>query len=391
MEISAIICEYNPFHNGHKYLVENARKKGASHIIAIMSGNFVQRGETALFDKHERAKIACENGCDLVIELPLPFCCSSAENFSKGAISILNSTKIVNSLIFGSEIGDIEQLKECANASINLKDNEVVKVFLSQGLSYPNAVSKAISSIYGEELSEVFSSPNNTLGIEYIKALILSDSKIKPKTIFRKNAPHDSDVSKENFASASLLRKKIFAGESVEDLVPKESYFILENAINKKNISDFSKYSSIIKYKILSERKSLLDIADMDFELLERLYKGCESYDTIEEIITFTKSKKYTHARIRRVVLNILLGIKKSDLEIMPSFARILAFNEKGRELIPLIRKNFPIDTSLAKLSRVSATSKNQADFDKTATDIYSMSLLSQSKKNEFSTFVSIL
>ena len=184
MIVAGVIYEYNPFHNGHLFQTRNT--KSATHIIAIMSGNYVQRGEISIIDKHKRAEIAVKCGADLVIELPVPFSVASAEIFSKGAVYILNKLNSVDILSFGSECGDIGILKKAANAYKEIEKHEHISSLISQGKSYPSAVSQIINDNFGEEIYKVFSSPNNTLGIEYIKAIDYFNSNIQPITITEK-------------------------------------------------------------------------------------------------------------------------------------------------------------------------------------------------------------
>ncbi len=396
MKIAGIIAEFNPFHNGHKFLIDFAKSKGATHVIAVMSGNFVQRGEGAIIDKHKRAEIACLNGCDMVLELPLPYSIASAELFAKGAVSLLNSLKLVDFLVFGSESGDIKMLEKCAEIAQIMKNDDNVKSFLASGENYPSAVYKSVKNRFGKESADVFSSPNNTLAIEYIKSVQNFNSSMKCVTVKRQFSAHDSQSPNQSsgFASGSFLRKKILEncdlGE-IKSYFPNNGFEILAKTIEKNSVSDFNLFKEIVKYKAFTEKNVFKEVPDCDNGLGQRFINACERGNSIEEILLEVKSKNFTLARVRRAVLNIILGLKKCDFDYSPPYARILAFNEKSREIISEIRNYFPINMSLNALSQVNSICKKFAEFDKKATDIYTLSLKSQERKNEFSQFVSLL
>ncbi len=388
MIISGIICEYNPFHNGHMFQLQETRKKGATHIIAIMSGNYVQRGEIALVDKHIRAEIAVKCGADLVIELPVPYSVSSAEFFSKGGIYILNQLGVVDMLSFGSECGDIELLKKAADASKEVESHVEVSKLISQGISYPSAVADIIKKDYGEEIYDVFSSPNNTLGIEYIKALDFYQSRIRPVTITRKDVEHDSLDSNNDFASASMIRESIKSNKDISAFIPDMCKKAISEQISKDRISDIRKIDNIIFYKLLSMTKDELALLpDANNGLSDRLYTSCRKANSYSELLDLTKTKCFTLARIRRVISYALMGITADDLYTLPQYARILAFNDKGCEILAKFKEksDFPVSTSLMDLSKLNDSAKRQAELDEIASMLFSLSVNAKDyRKNEF-------
>ena len=220
MKTAAIICEYNPFHYGHKYQLDETRKLGATHIVAVMSGNFTQRGDAAIFDKYARARTALENGVDLVLELPTKYSLAAAEEFARGAVGIINALGCVDMLSFGSECGDIGALKEAAGASDYAIHTEYFSELMRKGAAFPAALAQTVKEYYTDDVYDILSSPNNTLAVEYIKALDDIGSTIEPVTIERNGAAHDSDEEEKQFASASLIRKRILANEDYSEFAP---------------------------------------------------------------------------------------------------------------------------------------------------------------------------
>lgn len=392
MIISGIICEYNPFHNGHMFQLQETRKKGATHVIAIMSGNYVQRGEIALVDKHIRAEIAVKSGADLVIELPVPYSVSSAEIFSKGGVYILNQLGVVDMLSFGSESGDIELLKKAADASKEVESHVEVSKLISQGISYPSAVADIIKKDYGEEIYNVFSSPNNTLGIEYIKALDFFKSKISPVTITRKAVDHDSMDACNDFASASMIRELIKFDKDIAAFIPDVCRKALNEQISKDRISEIRNIENIIFYKLLSLTKDELShLPDANNGLSDRLHTACRKAKSYSELLDLTKTKCFTLARIRRVISYALMGITADDLYTLPQYARILAFNDRGCEVLAKIKEksDFPISTSLMDLSKLNDSAKRLAELDEIASMLFSLTVNDKNyRKNEFAIMV---
>lgn len=353
MITSGIVAEYNPFHNGHKYMIEQVRAKGATHVVAVMSGSVVQRGDVAVFDKHFRAQKAVENGVDLVIELPFPFSCSSGEVFARSAISILSGlgNEVINHLAFGCECDDIDLLIKAAHASIELKDNELVRKRLSKGLSYPVSVCQTACEMYGNDVGNVLKSPNNTLAVEYIKAAkeMMPNAEFIP--IKRQYAEHDSGQTFEGIASASYIRELIYDKNSTELFCPysieNSSQFFLENMERE-----------ILFRLSCGEKADFEKLSDCSSKLADKIVKVMsECPDSLNKFFELCKSKDLTMARLRRVIMHYILGARKCDI-ISPPYARILAFNKRGTEILNKCGGKLPIDTSLKALENSSKEAK---------------------------------
>ena len=350
MNITGIVAEYNPFHNGHKYMIEQACLNGATHVVAVMSGAAVQRGDVAVFDKHFRARKAVESGVDLVLELPFPYSCSSGEIFAKSALSILAGLGegVVNSLAFGCECDDVGLLKKAAKASTELSDNDLVRSELANGKSYPAAVYEAASKIYGIEVGEILRSPNNILAVEYIKAA--GDLKLIP--IKRKGVEHDSNEITDDLASASAIRNMIHNGDDISDLCPYD--------LDSLPIYSMKKMEREILFRLsCMEKTELTDLPDCSNEIADKIL-AVLSYcpRTLDELLNKCKSKNITMARLRRIIMYAVLGVKKSDF-VSPPYARILAFNSRGAEVLAKCRNSvLPIDTSLKALENSSENAR---------------------------------
>ena len=364
MKTAAVICEYNPFHYGHKYQLEQTRVAGATHIVAVMSGNFTQREDVAIFDKYARTKAALENGADLVLELPTVFSLSAAEGFARGAVQIIEALGCVDMLSFGSECGDIAALKEAAGASEYALHTDEFKEAMRKGASYPTALAEAVKTYYTSDVYDILSSPNNTLAVEYIKALDDIGSTIEPFTVARNGADHDSDDEDKSYASASLIRKKILGGEDYSALAP----------VIDTPTADIGRLETAILAKLrtmrLSDFESIYDCAQ---GMSERLYKAVRKACTLDELYFLTKTKRYTLARIRRAVLCSFLGIDKKQQKEPVAYIRILGMNGRGREILSQAQCGMPIDTSLKNLMKQSREAHRQGAFEERCGDIYSL------------------
>lgn len=365
MKTAAIISEFNPFHNGHKYLTEQTRAAGATHIVAVMSGNFVQRGDVAIFDKFTRAKTALENGVDLVLELPERVSLTAAEGFAKGAVDIITSLGCVDMLAFGSECGDIEALREASGAIDYVLHTQEFSDLITRGKSYPAALSETLRQFYTEDVAQTIACPNNTLAIEYLNALDNLGSSIEPFTIKRSGAAHDSDRSdSEGFASGSALRKKILAGEDFSAAAPAVAAPAADLARLERAIL------ASLRLMSADDFESIYDCAN---GLGARLHKAVRSAGSLSELYFLAKTKRYTLARIRRAVLCGFLGIDKHFALEKPAFIRILGMNTRGKEILAAANCAVPIDTSLKALSKKSREAARQANFTAHCTDIYAL------------------
>lgn len=369
MKICGIVCEYNPFHNGHKYHIEQTKEKyGATHIIAVMSGNFTQRGDVALIDKYKRAETALKNGVDLVIELPVAYALASAEQFAQGAVYLLNSLGCVNMLSFGSESGNIKLLRETAGAVYYAMESEEFKKYLIGGMAYPAALQKSIEKYYTNDVTETLASPNNTLAIEYLKALDTFASPIEPVTIKRIGAGHDSEIeAPSQIASASQIRKMLTEGKDISDLAPESDFTNTASILNLEN-AVLSKLRFMTKAEIEKTPNAVLGLEN-------RIYRAVQVSTSLNELYFLIKTKRYTLARIRRIVLSAFLGITKNDLKIQPSYVRILGMNGKGKEILAAADCTLPINTSLSQLEKTSDDAKKQAKLEARCDSQYALAL----------------
>lgn len=381
MKVSGIICEYNPFHNGHLHHIKETRKNGATHIVAVMSGNFVQRGDVAVMDKLERARLAVKSGADLVIELPVQFCLSSAENYAMGAVHLLNALGSVDELSFGSECGDIEKLSSAMEIADKIKaDNadEILRI-MKMGYSYPRAVSSVIKGI-APEVEEIVSGPNNTLAIEYLRALKKTSSKIRPYTIKRESVEHDAAFPRGEFASASWIREKL-AEQRFSPVITRYMPEIWAEAVSQAKregkLASIDNLERVLLYKLRSSSlEEIANVYDVAQGLEHRIYDSRMS-GSIEELLFNVKNKRYTMARIKRILLSLLIGVTKEDMKKLPPYGRILAFNFRGTDILGMAKKKavIPFDTSIKKLESISPEAKRFAELEIMATDLFGLAL----------------
>lgn len=359
-----IIAEYNPFHNGHKYQLQKAKEMtGADFCIVVMSGDFVQRGTPALIDKYARTKMALQNGADLVFELPACYALSSAENFAAGAVALLDRLGVVNALCFGSENGNISVLRAFAGVlSEESPDfSEALKKNLKDGLSYPTARNNALAFTYPElsDHLEVLNSPNNILGIEYLKALSKRKSRIKPYTHMRTGSDyHDTRLIELN-SSATAIRHSLEQTDNlllVGSKVPSNVFQILEEHFHVNYPVYEQDLSLLLKYKLLRETvNGFNDYVDITPDLSDKIQKNLEAYTNFKEFCELLKSKDLTYTRISRCLLHILLDMKKESLSRFVSddyvyYARLLGFRQSALEVLTDIKKKASV-ALLPKLS----------------------------------------
>ncbi len=342
MNILGIVAEFNPFHSGHAYLIEKAREGGATHIVCVMSGNFVQRGDVAICSKTARAEMALRSGADLVVELPVNFATATAQQFAFGAIATLDCLGCVNGLAFGSECGNIDELCDMARA---LKDGRFIsrlKEILPTGVTFAAAREQALCDLgYNGALLR---NPNDTLAVNYIEAINLLESDITPIAIKRVGAAHDGGAV-DNFASASHIRSLICNNEDFSQFVPKASLDILKREIEAGRAPmDLNRLESAILSKLRTiSMQEVLELPDIGEGLENRIFKAVWENTSVSEIIDSVKSKRYTHARIRRIILSAFLGINNDIYETVPQYIRILGINERGKEILSAARPCLPI------------------------------------------------
>ena len=391
-KVLGIVCEYNPFHNGHLYhIIQSKKVTGADYTIAIMTGNFTQRGDVSIVDKWSKAEMALLGGVDLVIELPVLYAVSSAENFAEGAVKILNSLKIVDNISFGSETRDINLLDRIAEVLCNepKEYKTLLSHELSKGISYPKARENALMMYLNDvrRFANVMSSPNNILGIEYLKALRKSKSNMLPVCIPRVGAGHNDTTYSKNIANATTVRNFVATNKydtlDFKRLVPLSTYSILTDNIRKGHIiTGLTNYEKEILYAF--RRMSIEEIAnlpDVSEGLEYKLKNTANSCNSLIEFFNIVHSKRYTKTRISRILVYGLLGITKKDMQLSKStipYVRVLGFNRNGQELLSMISKanpKLPLITSVKKFEESNKNKNLQAMLSKDiwATDVYTL------------------
>ena len=396
-KILGIVSEYNPFHLGHLYhLKESKRIIKPDYTVAIMSGNFVERGDTAIIDKWSRAEMALKNGVDLVIELPLIYSISSAENFAMGAIKILNSLNMDTTVSFGSESGNIAVLNEIAKVLVQ-EPPEYLSILnheLSLGISFPKAREHALLMYLNDirKYANILSESNNILGIEYLKAIQKQKARLSAVTITRKGSKYNSTDLEDFYPSATAIRQGISNGENLEKCMPKASYKILQDKISKDEfVLGITTFEQAILYKLRT--MSIQEIAalpDVSEGLENKIKKASDSCNTLIDLTNMIKSKRYTMTRINRILLYVLLNITKKDIEdsykVLP-YIRVLGVNQKGKELLSKIskaNKKLSIVTSPKKFldTNKNKTLKNMLEKDMFASNIYTLGYKKNPKAN---------
>lgn len=337
----AIICELNPFHNGHRYLFETARQLTGEPVLAVMSGSFVQRGEAAICSKFERAKTALEYGADLVVELPAVYAVANAQRFATGGVNLAKAFGEVRYLAFGCETDDLNALQAAADAAENAEVNALVAAQMKDGAYYPQAFEQAVRAACGDRAAGVLTSPNNILAVEYLRAL--GDSGITPLPVLRRGVAHNSRWVSGGFASASQIRSVLRKGGDVSGVVPKAP----------ESVTYPEKLERALLFRYRSMRaEDWRRLPEVGEGLEHRIAAAVKENNSVEEIIHAVKTKRYTHARLRRVFACAALGITENLQAQTAGYARVLGFTEEGAALL----KNcaFEVVTSVAKAMKSS-------------------------------------
>ena len=401
-KVVGIIAEYNPFHNGHSYHIQNTKAQtGADFVVAVMTGNFTQRGNTSVINKWEKTKMALNGDADLVIELPTIYSISSAENFASGAVKILNELGIVDTISFGMEADDVSTLNNIANVLVNEPPEyrAILEHELGKGNSFPKARENALMMYLNDikRYANVVKGSNNILAIEYLKALKKQKSSLVPFGVKREKVYYNSTKIIDEYASATGIRNLLLHNqlEEVRKVVPAKSYSILLNNLRQGTyVLDIIAYNDEIIYKLRSMTvKQIANLPDVS-EGLEYLIKDVSNKtNNLIELINGIKSKRYTQTRIQRILLYALLGITKNDMELskkITPYIRVLGCSEKGKMLLSQINSKVKVITSLKKYE---VSNKNKRfcigkqkalnrmlEIDKLATDIYTLGYKKDSK-----------
>ena len=331
MRIAGIICEYNPLHLGHRKQMDFLRAQGYG-IVCAMSGNFVQRGHPAIFNKMRRAEAAVRCGADLVVELPIPYALSSAEGFAVGGVDILS--RLCDTLCFGAEDANSEKLMETASALLSPEFSEELRPQLDAGLSFPAARAKALTEMGMD--AAILDTPNNILAVEYCKAILAQGCAMNILPIYRGGSYHDEEANAEN-PSATALRNLLEKGEKWSSFVPEAAISCFENT----PIHSLKNGEKAILYRLRT-------MTDAEFEALpygseglwRKLMHASRECNTLDEIITATKSKRYTRTRIDRMILCAFLELQERDFKSPVPYCRVLAFNDTGRAILKEVRES---------------------------------------------------
>ena len=399
--VIGVVAEYNPFHNGHYYHLQATKEiTGAEYCVAVISGNFTQRGDTSIVNKWAKAYMAICGGADLVIELPTVYSISSAENFASGAVKILDNLKVVNAISFGAEANDFATLNNIANvlyeepkAYTNILSHE-----LKKGISYPTARENALMMYLNDikRYANTLSSPNNILAIEYLKALKIQKSKLEPIMIKRKKVYYNDNKIVDDFASATAIRKLLQDGEyaNLRKVIPRSSYTIIGQESRKGGmVLSLAKYEKEIIYALRKMTvEEIADLPDVSEGLQFAIKNAANEANNLKDLISNIKSKRYTQTRIQRILLYALLGIDKKLMEnsrkVVP-YVRVLGFTQKGKSLLSEISRRNPKLNIITSLKKYMTQNQNKnkvlaemLEKDIFATDVYTLGYIGDSKAN---------
>ncbi len=382
MRTVGIVAEYNPFHTGHGYQISRTREQFDEEIgvVAMMSGNWAQQASCTIFDKWTRAQLAILGGADLVLELPTPYATASAEAFCRGAIDSLAATGRISHLSFGSEGGDVAALQQIADAIDSPDFQENLKNFLGQGISFPAARQKAIEVLLGEGAS-LLASPNNTLGIEYLRAITAGGYDISPMTVLRRGGGHHSIPNQggeaPEFTSATDLREKLIRSgdwDYVSNYLPQGGLDLLQ-AAPMANL-ELVERGILAKIRAMTASDwALLPDSGQEEGLPQRLEKAAKAAKSLPEFFEICKTKRYTHARLRRLALWAFLGITQEERPEKPPYLRVLAFNDRGRELLKEMKKTatVPILNKTAQWENLTPEGQKLFQLESRCTDLYTL------------------
>ena len=382
MRIAGIIAEYDPFHKGHAAHIAATRAENggnATHIVTVISGSFTQRGEPALLSKFLRAEMALSCGSDLVLELPLPWAMAPAEHFAAGGVAILNALGCVDLLSFGSECGDVAALKALAKLSNQVEYQTELKNALSNGLSYAAAGQLAAAKIVGEENAQHLASPNNTLGIEYLRASVNQGAKWDVFTLTRQGALHTDKSPKDGFSSATLIRESVRNGHTdiVSQYMPDDAFRILQNALQAGEVTTQTTRleDALTAHLRRLPQTEYSELPWLSEGLENRLYRESRTATDYIELLNSVKTRRYPMARLRRVLWASFIGLKDSDTLGLPPYVRILGMNERGREILAAASPVLPILSRATQISDTDEQTRRIFALECAATDLHALAM----------------
>lgn len=382
MQVAGIVAEYNPFHLGHGWHIAETRRLlgGAAGVVCVMSGNFVQRGQAAIADKWRRAECALLGGADLVLELPTVWAAASAEAFAQGAVSLLAGTGVVNVLSFGCESGNTAALSAAADCLLTETYHELLREALSGGISFPAARQEAVRQMIGDGAG-CLSTPNNNLAVEYLKALKASGSSMAPIAVTRVGAGHDAAVPSEGFASASAIRAMLRESHWAEAgrYLPPSTVSLLGREAERNRCPaglEQCERAVLARLRAMDEADfGALPDSGAAEGLPRRLTEAAKVSCSIEAFCAAAKTKRYTHARIRRLVLWAFLGLTAGDRPAAPPYLRVLGFNRRGQALLREMRQraSLPVVVKGAHVRKLEEPARRLFTLEARCTDLYAL------------------
>lgn len=378
MKTAVITAEYNPFHKGHRWQLEQVRAVGASHVAVVMSPDFTQRGTPAIFPKRLRAQAALQNGADLVLELPVCYALAGAQRFAFGAVQLAAAMGCVDLLAFGAEDADLVQLRQACTALQQEEVNQTIRQLLPSGITFAKARERAVAAVYGEETALLLQKPNNILAIEYLCQLEkLPDAHIQPLALGRIGNTHDGEPVGE-FASASFLRGLMLEGrwEQAQQYLPQNVWQLYRQAQQDGQFADLQLGErAVLSALRRMEQKEMAQLADLSEGLENRLYRASREACSLEQLYAAVKSKRYPLARVRRLVMNAFLQLPAQMQMLPPPYLRVLGMNERGKQILSAMKRtaSLPVSTSLMKLARSTQAARQWAQVEAAACDQYSI------------------
>ena len=380
MKTAGIVAEYNPFHTGHAYQINQTRVRLGEDcaVIAVMSGNWVQQADCAIADKWTRARLALMGGVDLVVELPTVWAASTAESFARGAVGVLDACGVADALSFGSECGDIWGLKQVAQCLDSTQYQEKVRGRIKEGMSFAACRQQTVEELLGAELGGLLSRPNNNLGAEYIRALNTLGSSIEPMTVLRQGADHNTTGQTTSFVSATQIRMELAVGNwvNVEPYLMQGGRAVLEgHTVSTRGMEQVGR-AILARLRAMTaadwERLPDCGAAEGLPQRLERAGKSCTG---LEDFFQQAKTKRYTHARLSRLVLWAFLGLTAADMPAQPPYIRVLGFNERGRAVLRRVKENtcLPIITKPAHARDLDEAGRKLFELEARCTDLYDL------------------
>ena len=372
LKISAVICEFNPLHMGHKLLLDQM-KAISDGIVCVMSGNFVQRGEPAILDKWARTRLALQNGADLIVELPRPWACSGAEHFAAGGVALAEALRC-DLLVFGSEVPDVSRMDAAAEALLSPKFSESFSEVPDKGLSFAQRREAALHSMLGETASSLLQKPNCILGIEYLKAIRRQNAALTPIAIPREGAGHDRAAENQEYRSAGELRHLLRTGGKLAGLVPENVCVTLEQLLSSGHCPaslSWLERSILCKLRTMKP-EDFSALPDLSEGLENRLHTAAREARSLEELYSLVKSKRYSHARIRRLVMSAFLEIP-SGLPELPLYLRILGMTETGARILKDATPTLPVAVRPVDFERLGGSFANLFRLEARADDLYAL------------------